>query len=141
MEELVYPIYAIEYFGTYCDAVWMYEEGGIDRSFTTENPGETKAIFVYEEDARDYFKKHKLNKMDFWDPMDYAPDSPDVGIGYYGLVKYTDDWNDSGKVLEKSSIGITARQLRNMFKKYSGIDLKELSEKKNVQNSTSNTGI
>lgn len=128
MEGLDYPIYAIEYFGTYCDAVWLYEEGGVDSSFTTENSGETKAVFVYSEDALEYYKKHKCDKMLFWDPMDYSPDEPEIGIGYYLLVRYTDDWKDTGSVIKKSEKGITARQMRNLFKK-SGIDLKQLSMK------------
>lgn len=132
MEELVYPIYVIEYFYTYCDALWCYENNGVDDSFSTANPGETIAIFRWEEDAREYFKKHKCDRMDFYDPNDYLPDSPDLGVGYYILIKYTDNWNDEGTILEKSRKGISARQLQKLFKE-SEIDLKKLSRDKNEQ--------
>ena len=60
--------------------------------------------------------------------MDYSPDEPEIGIGYYLLVRYTDDWKDTGSVIKKSEKGMTARQMRNLFKK-NDIDLKELSLK------------
>lgn len=133
MEELIYPIYVIEYFYTYCDAVWLYDNGGVDDMFISDNPGETIAIFTWEEDARNYFKKNKCNKMEFFDPRDYTEDSPELGIGHYLLIRYNDDWNDPGTVLEKSDKGLTSRQMLNLFKK-SGIDLKELSIKRRKQN-------
>lgn len=123
-----FPVYSIEFYCTYADAVWIYDQGGIDEYFTTENEGEEIASFAYETEARGYFKKYRCDRMSFWDPDDYDPDKPELGVGYYLLVKY-DKWNDTGEVLEKSKGTLTKRQMQIMFKK-SGIDLKELSKKR-----------
>lgn len=128
MEEVSFPLYAVEYFGTYISAVWAYENEGLDEHFCTDNDGEEIARFICEEDAKDYFKRNKLGKMLFWDPMDYDPNDPDLGVGYYLIVKY-ESWTDSGSVIEKSKGNFTQRKIRNLFKNNSGIDLKELVKK------------
>ena len=133
LNEIIYPIYVVEYYCTYCDATWFYENDGFDIEFTSVNPCDIIAVFTDELEARDYYKKYNCNQMMFWDPMDYSEDSPDIGVGYYQIVKYTDDWNDTGTIIEKSDKGMTARQMRNLFKK-SGINLKELSIKRSKQN-------
>ena len=131
MEHLNEPFYTVEAFCTYADAIWIYQKNGLDESFTSMNDGEEIARFAYEADAREYFKKHKFGKMIIWDPMDYDPASPDIGIEYYYLVKYEsriDYLNDNGKIIDCSKGTITSRQIRNLFKKCSGIDLKKLAD-------------
>ena len=129
MEEINFPVYTIEWFETYVNAVWLYEKGGVDDSFRTMNFGEEIARFTYEEDAREYFKRHKCDRMSFWDPMDYKPEEPVMGISYYLLVKY-DYWGASGKVLEGPKGSFSRRQMTMLFKD-NEIDLKELLKKEN----------
>lgn len=132
MEDINCPLFTVEHFGTYCSALWMYEEGGVDDSFVTQNDGEEWARFICEKDARDYFKRNHFYKLCIDDACDYPSDDPEVNIEYWMIVRY-DNWDEyydgTGVVIEKSKGCFTSRQMQNLFKKMSGTDLKELSKR------------
>lgn len=107
--------YAIEYCCTWINAQMLYDAGGIDGHFYSDNPWEfddDKDVFDNEEDARKAWKERGCDQTYIWEDECLETD-PAVGLTLYALSRYDDDGTD--KTLEMSTCVLTPEEIREMF--------------------------